>query len=82
MTLIAWDGVHLASPDVNELHRFAESVGLKRCWFEGARKAHPHYDCKNPQIMSKILASPEVQVVNTRELIRMCYGRSKQTRPE
>lgn len=79
---IYFDGIHMSSPNVNELHEFAESMGIKRCWFEGVRKGHYHYDIISPLLKSKILASPEVQVVNTRELIRMCYGRSKQTRSE
>lgn len=28
------DGVHLWSPDVEDLHRFASSIGLKREWFQ------------------------------------------------
>jgi hypothetical protein len=29
--------------DVEELHRFAESIGLRRSWFQ-ARSSTPHYD--------------------------------------
>jgi len=34
---------HLFADGVGELHRFAESIGLKRRWFQG-RSALPHYD--------------------------------------
>lgn len=31
------------SVDLEELHRFAESIGMRRAWFQTARAA-PHYD--------------------------------------
>jgi hypothetical protein len=43
--MIYTDSVHLITDGkVSELHKFAESIGLKRCWFHGTRKGHPHYD--------------------------------------
>lgn len=41
--MIYFDGVHLVADTVSELHNFAQQLGLKRCWFQTARK-HPHYD--------------------------------------
>lgn len=39
---------HLFVPpgtDLEELHRFAVSIGLRRSWFQGPRQhRHPHYD--------------------------------------
>lgn len=42
--MIYTDGIHLIADDVDELHHFAARIGLKRCWFHGVRKKHPHYD--------------------------------------
>jgi hypothetical protein len=33
----------MVSPDIEELHRFAARLGLKRAWFQG-QGAVPHYD--------------------------------------
>lgn len=45
--MIYTDGVHLIS-DVGheELHSFAQGIGLKRCWFQNPRDKlkRPHYD--------------------------------------
>ncbi len=34
---------HLMADSREELHEFAEMLGIKRCWYDGNRK-HPHYD--------------------------------------
>ncbi len=38
------DGVHLVARTLPALHAFAAAIGLKRCWYHGVRKGHPHYD--------------------------------------
>jgi hypothetical protein len=36
---------HLVADNVEELHRFAESMGIKRSWFSNKRgRYQPHYD--------------------------------------
>ena len=36
---------HMVADTLTELHQFASEVmGLKRHFFEGTRKGHPHYD--------------------------------------
>lgn len=35
---------HMFADSTDELHAFATSIGVKRCWFEGTRKGLPHYD--------------------------------------
>jgi len=35
---------HLTADSVDELHDFALSIGVKKCWFEKSRKGVPHYD--------------------------------------
>ena len=34
---------HLTADTLEELHKFAESIGMKRVWFQD-HKRHPHYD--------------------------------------
>lgn len=45
---IYFDGIHLVSDSsIQELHEFAERVGLKRHWFQNKRRRfRPHYDVK------------------------------------
>lgn len=43
---LAWRGkswCHLVADSINELHAFAEQLGLKRVWFQD-RTMYPHYD--------------------------------------
>lgn len=45
-SLLAWRGkswCHLVADSINELHTFAEQLGLKREWFQH-RTMYPHYD--------------------------------------
>jgi hypothetical protein len=42
--VIYTDKVHLVADSLDELHSFAVSIGLKRHFFEGVKKGHPHYD--------------------------------------
>jgi hypothetical protein len=65
------DGVHLMSPNTDYLHEFAESIGLKRCWFHGARKGHPHYDLVKKGMKEKARANGAI-LVTTREMLRLC----------
>lgn len=39
---------HMTADSLDELHAFAESLGIKRCWFHKAR-THPHYDVTDEQ---------------------------------
>lgn len=41
--MIYTDGIHLVGTTAEELHRFAEKIKLKRCWFKSHIR-HPHYD--------------------------------------
>lgn len=44
LSMVYTDGMHLVAENVAVLHAFAQAMGLKRCWYHGARKGHPHYD--------------------------------------
>lgn len=41
--MIYTDGVHLVADSLDELHNFADKIGMKRSWFQYSKK-HPHYD--------------------------------------
>lgn len=61
---------HMASPDLEALHRMADAIGIKRKWFQNKQR-HPHYDiCKSMKQKAIKLGAVEV---SDRELIRRCY---------
>jgi hypothetical protein len=69
--MIYTDKIHLASDrDLEELHTFAESIGLKKCWFHRS-KHHPHYDLTNETIRAKAIESGAVYVRSKRLLTLM-----------
>jgi len=41
--MVYYDGIHLMADNLEELHKFATSCGLKKEWFQNHPK-HPHYD--------------------------------------
>ena len=42
---------HLVAGSIEELHEFAEVIGLNRCWFQNKRKKNqPHYDVRGNNI--------------------------------
>jgi hypothetical protein len=49
---------------IPNLHRMADSLGIKRCWFHPGR--HPHYDIPQMRIM-EIVA--KCQLVSSREIL-------------
>jgi hypothetical protein len=77
--MIFTDGTHLATDgDLNELHDFAESIGLKRHYYHGVRKGHPHYDLLNRIRLRDAIAKGAIYVT-TKELIERCYDRTRRT---
>lgn len=74
------DGVHLVADTVDELHQFAKSINLNRCWFMNHKK-HPHYDLYISKERRKIafadaLSKGAVEKTD-RELVNICkrnYG--------
>ena len=41
--IIYTDGTHLIADTEDELHEFADKIGLKRSWFQSS-SWYPHYD--------------------------------------
>lgn len=75
--MIYTDGVHLVADDQKELHRFAQSVGLKPQWFQQQQPDHPHYDITTPRMLRRILSQNRVIMVSTKRLIAVCRGKSE-----
>lgn len=46
---------HLTADSVEELHAFAEKIGLRREWFQ-ARSSTPHYDLSPARRQAALLA--------------------------
>ena len=60
---------HLVSDtSLEELHRFAASIGLKRYWFQGKQKRHPHYDLTTNRKRAQAIAAGAI-LVSSRELL-------------
>ncbi len=65
--MIYTDGVHLIAGNLQELHIFAKSVGLKRQWFQ---EHHKHYDITTARMLKKVLGTGKVIKVSTREVLK------------
>lgn len=66
---------HLIADTLNELHEFAERLGLKRNWFQNKRV--PHYDLtKNKRYQAVRLGAKEI----TREQFAEIYYRQRRKR--
>lgn len=69
------DGTHLIGDNLEELHFFAISVGLKRRWFQD-HPQHPHYDIITSRMLKRILSRTEVGFrISTKELLRYLKAR-------
>ena len=64
MSEILTDGVHLACADLEELHRFARRIGLKRQWFQRG-----HYDLTTRRARERAIEAGAVRM-STRELVK------------
>lgn len=70
--MIYTDNVHLVADSLQELHEFAEKIGLKKHFFEGVRKGHPHYDLTNKLIVNKALENGAT-VVNSKKIVEISH---------
>ena len=66
--MIITDGIHLGSDlSLDELHEFAQRIGLKRTWFQNHLK-HPHYDLTTQRMALKAISHGAKQV-STRQFL-------------
>ena len=65
--MLLTDGTHLVSDiSLEELHRFAASIGLKRRWFQG-----DHYDLTTVRARHRALRNGVKQVTSREIVLRM-----------
>lgn len=80
--MILTDGVHLISDEsLEELHKFALKIGLKRCWFQGGSRRHPHYDLTSQRKLTKAIVQG-AKAVTTKQLIRASLARMEEQENE
>ena len=61
----------MVADTLNELHVFAfNKIGLKRHFFQGARKGHPHYDLTTEQKLNKAIENG-AKVVGIRKITKL-----------
>ncbi|MFW5962575.1 MAG: DUF4031 domain-containing protein [bacterium] len=66
--MVYTDGVHLITDgEIEELHKFAQKIGLKREWFQNKKK--PHYDLFGGKRQKAVKAG--AIVVSSREIIKI-----------
>lgn len=70
------DGIHLISDvDLADLHRYARSIGIKRCWFHnGGGGRFPHYDIPKLKRKAFFVEHPDVQEVSARDIVKIFKG--------
>jgi hypothetical protein len=69
--VIFTDGTHLMTDgDLDELHRFAQSIGLRRQWFQDHR-LHPHYDLTTWRMSNKAVKYG-ARKVSPKKLVELC----------
>ena len=74
--LIDWPGqglwCHMVSDlNIDELHQFAEQIGLRRSWFQHKVPRHPHYDLR-PPLRAKAVAAGAREVTSD-EMIQVLW---------
>lgn len=57
----------LPTDNIEDLHRFAQSIGLKRAWFQPGPNSMPHYDLTPG--MRSIAVRAGATELNTREAV-------------
>ena len=66
--MIYTDGTHLITDGpIDELHKFAKEIGLKRTWFQDHPR-HPHYDIFGMKVRKAITNG--AKFVSSKEIVR------------
>ena len=61
---------HMVADDLVELEQFAESIGLKRHFYQGVRKGHPHYDLTTEAKLNTAIDNG-AKMVGIREIVKL-----------
>lgn len=71
------DGIHMIASTIEELHEFANKIGLHKCYYRNPRKKrHPHYDIMSEKVRLKVFENG-AQSVTDRTIVKLCkkfYG--------
>lgn len=67
--MIYTDGTHLVADTEDELHRFAQALGLQRKWYQ-CPDSHPHYDLTTKN-KSRQALDRGAKMVTAREVLRI-----------
>ena len=60
---------HMVADSIPLLHKFAEEINIKKCWFENKRgKKRPHYDVRERRIADAI--ENGALLVDSRDIIK------------
>ena len=69
--MIFTDGVHLISDQsLEELHMFVQRMGFNRCWYQGGKRRHPHYDLTTQRVVNQAI-SRGAKMVSAKELVKI-----------
>ena len=75
--MVYTDGIHLIASSIEELHQFANKIGLNKCYYQNPKKKrHPHYDIMSADIHEKVFENG-AQLVTNKEIVKFCkkfYG--------
>jgi len=75
--MVYTDRIHMIATTVDELHSFANKIGLHKCYYRNPiKKKHPHYDLMTEKIRNKAINEGAV-LVTDREIVKLCryfYG--------
>jgi hypothetical protein len=73
--MIYTDGTHLMSDNPIELHVAAESIGLKKKWFQH-HPEHPHYDIMSDRLLKKAIEKG-AKLMSTKKMLRRYHIQTK-----
>lgn len=70
--MVYYDSIgHLVADSLEELHRFAASIGLKRCWFQASHYLHYDLTTANKRRVAKAAGA---QHVEARVILHVIYA--------
>ena len=78
--MVYTDGIHVIADTLEELHNFAQLIGLKREWFQDNPR-HPHYDTVSRKTQRAALKKG-AKIRGSKELIRIIHQQQKKDHHE
>ena len=74
--MIFTDGTHLVGESLEELHKFAQEIGLKYEWFQDHCR-HPHYDLTTIKMARKAIKTG-AKLVSPKNIVKISGEVNKQ----